>query len=68
MTEPTAIPALAPVESPPPGEWAGVAVCEAGSPVLDGVLEEDGVGDSNSSLVTLKQGTWMLKSLVSIKV
>lgn len=69
IMEPTAMPALAPVESPlpPPDEEPAAGVCEADSPVpAEGVAV--GVGASKLSLVTLKHGTWMLKSLVSTKV
>lgn len=56
-TVPTAMPAFAPPERPsePPETATGLAVVVA-------------AGGSKSSEVTLKQGTWMLKSLASTKV
>lgn len=61
MTAPTAIPAFAPVERPPPPPDEASGVWEAERPAPVGLAaaegEELGVGASNSSLVTLKQGT-----------
>lgn len=70
MTAPTAMPALAPVDRPPPpDDWLGVSDSDAERLVLDGVLPEElGVGALKSSDVTLKQGTLMEKSIVSTKV
>ena len=64
IVTPTAMPALAPVESFPLLELCDEL--EAGRPVAEGLPLC--VGSTNLSLVTLKQGTWMLKSLVSTKV
>jgi hypothetical protein len=70
--DPTAIPAFAPVERPPPLEdWPDVADWDAKRSVLDGLLPEElavGVGALKSSEVTLKQGTLIEKSMVSTKV
>jgi len=70
MTAPTAIPALAPVERPFDDEtvsWEGSGKV---SPVAEGApLDEAvGVGASNSSLVTLKQGTCCVNFVVSTNV
>lgn len=66
ITAPTAIPAFAPVERPPPPLF-GAADDDAERPVLAVPLAL-GVGALKSPLVTLKQGTWRLKSLVSTRV
>jgi hypothetical protein len=66
MIAPTAIPAFAPVDRPPPPSF-GLADGEADSPVLAVALEL-GVGAINPSLVTLKHGTWIVKSFVSTNV
>jgi hypothetical protein len=62
---PTAIPAFAPVERP-----LRLVDCEAERSVFPvfGVEFELGVGAANPSLVTLKHGTWSVKSLVSTNV
>jgi hypothetical protein len=66
MIAPTAIPAFAPVDRPPSPSF-GLADGEADSPVLAVALEL-GVGAINPSLVTLKHGTWIVKSFVSTNV
>lgn len=70
MIAPTAIPAFAPVERPPPfdGTAVGELVDGAEVPVGAAVLREFvGVGLTKSSTVTLKQGTCLVKSLDSTK-
>lgn len=73
MATPTPMPAFAPVERPPPEPPESTeAVADALSPVWDAAgapLEDaEGVGALKSSLLTLKHGTWIVKSLVSTKV
>lgn len=72
IIEPTAIPAFAPEDSPPELPEAlevdGVAaspVAEAAGRPVDDAVE---LGALKSSLVTLKQGTWAVKSSVLMKV
>lgn len=68
---PTAMPAFAPVDNPPPPLPPEVCpgVDEADRLVLDAVPPEElGVGALKSSDVTLKQGTLMEKFIVSTKV
>jgi hypothetical protein len=70
MTAPTAMPAFAPVERPLL-LLLDSADCDAERlPVVEGIVPElaVGVGALKSLLVTLKQGTWMLKFIVSTKV
>lgn len=58
---PTAMPAFVPLESLlPPEEDPEEGDCEAENPPVGVAVEdeaEEGVGESKSSLVTLKQGT-----------
>lgn len=66
---PTAMPAFAPVDSPPPPPEACSGVDDADKSVLEGELpDEPGVGVLKLSDVTLKQGTLMEKLIVSTKV
>jgi len=67
MTAPTAIPAFAPVDKPPPPPLLPADGAEE-RPVFAGTLELEGVGAMNSSEVTLKHGTEVVKSRVSTKV
>ena len=66
---PTAMPAFAPVDSPPPPPEACSGVDDADKLVLEGGLPDElGVGALKLSDVTLKQGTLMEKLIVSTKV
>lgn len=58
ITAPTAIPAFAPVDNPPPPPEACPGVEDADRLVLEAALPDElGVGALKSSDVTLKQGT-----------
>lgn len=72
-TAPTAIPALAPVDSPPPPleDCPADAEFDADRPAVAEAVTPDvelGVGVTKSSDVTLKQDTWRSNFVVSTKV